>query len=285
MLFYCVTYLTQFTVLLVYLNSVKTSGKISRLNSSLAKVTMDMNFWPEFPDSIKLIFLKHYHWMENTGCSKIKITTHILWPTVQEIGFTVPPAWIWMDFHHWFRFLPSATKLRRLCFYKRVSVHRGEYLTRYTPRTRYTPPWDQVHPLDQVHPPGTRYPPTRYPLGPGTHPPDQVHPSRPGIPPRYGHCCGRYASYWNAFLLSVILKCTATMGSYYHYRPMFSVVSVHRGYPCTGSQPCVQGPGTIHPVQGRSPDHPSTLYWALTWTYSNVFILDLTVHRPPPPNV
>ena len=36
---------------------------------------------------------------------------------------------------------------------------------------------------DQVNPPGTRY-----------TPPDQVH------PPRYGHCCGRYASYWNAFL-------------------------------------------------------------------------------------
>ena len=114
--------------------------------------------------------------------------------------------------------LPFATKLRRLCFYKRVSVHGGgEYLTRYTPPgtrctpgTRYTPrdqvhppgpgtasrtrytPQDQVHPTrDQVHPPRTRH----APLGPGTpaHPWDQVHPpgtrytpSGPGTPPRPG---------------------------------------------------------------------------------------------------
>ena len=111
--------------------------------------------------------------------------------------------------------------------------------TRYTPPgTRYTPqdqvyPQDQVHPppepgtplRDQVHlpwagtppdqvlPPGPGTPQTRYipragtPPRPGTPPArytpqtrytpprDQVH------PPRYGHCCGRYASYWNAFLL------------------------------------------------------------------------------------
>ena len=90
-----------------------------------------------------------------------------------------------------------------------------EYLTRYPPGTRYTP--DQVQPpgpgtlpLDQVHPPGTRYtPPDQvHPLGPGT-------PPRPGTPPwdqvnpppspRYGYCCGRYASYWNAFWLIVKL--------------------------------------------------------------------------------
>ena len=78
-----------------------------------------------------------------------------------------------------------------------------EYLTRHTPPPRPGTPWDQVHPPGQVHPPRTRY-----------TPPDQVHPPRPGTPgpgtalprtrytprPRYGHCCGRYASYWNAFL-------------------------------------------------------------------------------------
>ena len=49
------------------------------------------------------------------------------------------------------------------------SVHRGEYLTRYTPP-------DQVHPSwDQVHPPGTRYTPR-----------DQVHPLGPGTPPLPG---------------------------------------------------------------------------------------------------
>ena len=77
--------------------------------------------------------------------------------------------------------------------------------TRYTPwagtppRTRYTPQ-DQVHPpWDQVHPPGTRYTPP----GPGT-------PPRPGTPP--SSACweiwatsGRYASYWNAFLLRTVM--------------------------------------------------------------------------------
>ena len=64
-----------------------------------------------------------------------------------------------------FSLLPSATKLRRLCFYKRVSVHGGGYLTRYPPGPG-TPPWDQVHP------PRTRYTPR-----------DQVHPLGPGTPP------------------------------------------------------------------------------------------------------
>ena len=31
-------------------------------------------------------------------------------------------------------------------------------------------------------------------------PPGQVHPLA-GTPPHDGHCSGRYASYWNAFLL------------------------------------------------------------------------------------
>ena len=105
-----------------------------------------------------------------------------------------------------FVFLPSTTKLRRLCFYRRVSVHGGGVpdqvhpplgpgtplkpgtppgpvhpLGRYTPRAgtppgqvhplgRYTPQ-DMVHPPGQVHPPGPGTPPTK----PST-PPDQVHP-------------------------------------------------------------------------------------------------------------
>ena len=85
------------------------------------------------------------------------------------------------------------------------SVHRGEYLTRYTPRpgtppqTRYTRcPLDQVHPQtrcppgpgappDQVHPsPDQVHPPNQvYPPGPGdqVHPPDQVHPRDQVHPP------------------------------------------------------------------------------------------------------
>ena len=91
------------------------------------------------------------------------------------------------------------------------------YLTRY-PRTRYTAPpgpgsppgtrytpRDQVHSQDQVHPREQVHPP-----GPGTPCQDQVHPPRTRYtpltryspPPRYGHCCGRYTSYWNAFLLN-----------------------------------------------------------------------------------
>ena len=115
--------------------------------------------------------------------------------------------------------LPSATKLRRLCFYRRVSVNRGEYLTRYippgpgtlpragtpprpgkppgqvhppwtrytletrymTPQTRYTP-WHQVHPLGPCTPPGTRYTFLRQ-----VHPP----PRNRYIPPA-GTTHGRY---------------------------------------------------------------------------------------------
>ena len=118
------------------------------------------------------------------------------------------------------------TKLRRLCFYTCLSVHRGSLpqcmLGYHTPRTRYSPgpgtPWDWAPPIPDT--PRTRQPPnqvpprTRHPLGPGT-PQDQAphrtrHPTGPGTPqdqappppppPADGCCCGRYASYWNAFL-------------------------------------------------------------------------------------
>ena len=87
-------------------------------------------------------------------------------------------------------YLPSATKLRRLCFYKRVSVHRGGVPDQVHPPGPGAPPWDQlpppppdqvhppreqVHPLDQVHPPRTRYTPP----GPGTPPSPQTR-----YPPR-----------------------------------------------------------------------------------------------------
>ena len=47
--------------------------------------------------------------------------------------------------------------------------------------------------------PGT---PKSRPPGPGTpmSPPEQTHPLGPGAPRADGYCCGRYASYWNAFL-------------------------------------------------------------------------------------
>ena len=81
-------------------------------------------------------------------------------------------------------------------------------------------PLDQVHPLGQVHPPDQVPPRTRYTPwdqvhspGPGTPPWDQVHPLGPGTPPwdqvhppssacwEIWTTSGRYASYWNVFLL------------------------------------------------------------------------------------
>ena len=56
--------------------------------------------------------------------------------------------------------------------------------------------------------PRSRHPPSRHPLGADSpwnrHPPGADTPPEQTPPPRYGHCCGRYASYWNAFL-SIIL--------------------------------------------------------------------------------
>ena len=92
------------------------------------------------------------------------------------------------------------------------------------PRSRHTPPTTR-----EQTPPRSRYPPGgRHPLGadrPGADTPqEQTTPERTSTradtplgadtpqeqtpprsshppPPRDGHCCGRYASYWNAFLL------------------------------------------------------------------------------------
>ena len=84
-------------------------------------------------------------------------------------------------------FLPSTTKLWRLCFNMCVSVHRGSTWAGTTPGPG-TPPKDQVHPVwDQVPhplgpgtPPGTRYTPLDrvYPPGPGTPPGTRYTPRR-----------------------------------------------------------------------------------------------------------
>ena len=80
----------------------------------------------------------------------------------------------------------------------------GEYLCRYTPRDQVHPPWDQVHPPGPGTPPRTRYTPLHL-QGPGT-PPSQT---RYTPPPGSSACreiratSGRYASYWNAFLLKI----------------------------------------------------------------------------------
>ena len=70
------------------------------------------------------------------------------------------------------------------------SVHRGEYLTRHPPGRHLpgqTPPSRQTPPSSRQTPPSSRQTPP-----PGRHP--------PGI----RSTLGRYASYWKAFLFSII---------------------------------------------------------------------------------
>ena len=128
--------------------------------------------------------------------------------------------------------LLSTTKLRRLCFYTCLSFcSQGGGLpqcmlgyhppdqarpwtrhtpTRHTPQTRYLPhradtspppPRTRHHPSDKAPPrPGT--PQSRHPPRPGPPPREQT-PARSRHPPADGYCCGRYASYWNAFLFVI----------------------------------------------------------------------------------
>ena len=86
--------------------------------------------------------------------------------------------------------LPSATKLRRLCFYRRLSVHRGGGVC-------LNACWDTT-PREQT-PPRSRHPPDQTPYPPGADPPsgadtpqsrptpsppEQTHPPRSRHPPR-----------------------------------------------------------------------------------------------------
>ena len=66
------------------------------------------------------------------------------------------------------------------------------------PGTRHPPPPGAGTPWDQAPPPRNRHP-----LGPGT-PPGPSTPSRPCWEIR--STSGRYASYWNAFLLSIFFS-------------------------------------------------------------------------------
>ena len=76
------------------------------------------------------------------------------------------------------KFLPSATKLRRLRFYRRVPVHTEEGCL---------PQCMLGYCTQEQTPPRSRHPPP----GADTPPPGAETP-----PGRDGHCCGRYASYW-----------------------------------------------------------------------------------------
>ena len=77
-----------------------------------------------------------------------------------------------------------------------ASVHAGIPLLEQTPPSRHPP---------RETPPRTRHPPSRPPSQeqtpprPDTPPQSRTPREQTPPPPRYGHCCGRYASYWNAF--------------------------------------------------------------------------------------
>ena len=73
------------------------------------------------------------------------------------------------------KYLPSATKLRRLCFYRRLSVHEGGWvclsqcmLGYHTPQSRHPPPQSR-------HPPGSRHPQEQTPPQ-SRHPPQERRP-------------------------------------------------------------------------------------------------------------
>ena len=77
------------------------------------------------------------------------------------------------------------------------------------PRSRHPPgrpPWEQTpHPPEQT-PPWEQTPPEQTPSPPGADTPPSRPPWEQTPPPRDGHCCGRYASYWNAFLLPLVIR-------------------------------------------------------------------------------
>ena len=118
-------------------------------------------------------------------------------------------------------FLPSATKLRMLCFYMRVSVHTGgghlpQCMLGYHHPLEQTLPWSrpprEQTPLEQTPPsPGAdnpsweKTPPgADTPLGADITNPVSRKPLGPKHSPRRdGHFCGRYAFYWNAFLFNL----------------------------------------------------------------------------------
>ena len=82
--------------------------------------------------------------------------------------------------------------LWRLCFYTCLSaiLFTGGYASVHAwipPGTRQPPPPRADTLQDQARPPGSRPPRADTPLGDG-------------------YCCGRYASYWNAFLLTHLVS-------------------------------------------------------------------------------
>ena len=126
---------------------------------------------------------------------------------------------------------------------------------RHPPGPGRTPPGPRRTPQDQGEPPWTRHTPPRTRQTPP--PTRQTTPPRPGRPPREEDCSirsmsGRYASYWNAFLLSnslnIILITTgkAIMAKKTHIDCMLSVRFVSNVRNCF---PFLVNPRTSAPAE------------------------------------
>ena len=107
------------------------------------------------------------------------------------------------------RLLPSATKLRRLCFYRYVSIHGGGLL-----RGGLLPGGGLLRGClvrgRGLLPGGCLVPRGAWSGGGGAAWSSGGRGGFPACteadpPEREGYCCGRYASYWNAFLFSINL--------------------------------------------------------------------------------
>ena len=101
--------------------------------------------------------------------------------------------------------LPSATKLRRLCFYTCLSFcsQGGGCLPQCMPGYHPPPLRKHTHPW-VAHPPGKHTPGKHTPTPPGSTPPEKHTPPGSTPPPGDSCRCRRYAFYWNAFLFGLI---------------------------------------------------------------------------------
>ena len=106
-----------------------------------------------------------------------------------------PPKWLLIPWSFIVTVRNEVAKVMFLHLSVSHSVHRGglpQCMLGCNPPEPGTPP------------PGSRHPPHQHPLEqtpPRTrHPPDQA----PTLPAD-GYCCGRYASYWNAFLFQTVI--------------------------------------------------------------------------------
>ena len=100
----------------------------------------------------------------------------------------------------------------------------------HPPPPEQTPPRPRTpqsrHPLDQAPPPPSRHPPDQAP--PGSRHLRTRHPP----PPADGYCCGRYVSYWNAFLFTrgFTISINHLIHRNVHYSGKFDIVNlnIHR---------------------------------------------------------